>query len=95
MKFVFNALYIDELYNLNDDPYEMDNLIDRSEHRERYKSIMGMVLRFIHATGDTSLINWNYLAMRLTEFGPEIVPELVGQHKNMKNLPHDFLMKQG
>ena len=94
-KFVFYALDIDELYNLNDDPYEMDNLIDRPEHRERYKSMMGMVWRFIHATGDTSLINSNYLAMRLAEFGPEIVPELVGQHKNMKHLPHDFLIKQG
>jgi hypothetical protein len=55
LEFVFNALYIDELYNLNDDPYETDHLIDRPEHRDRYKSMTGMVWRVIHATGDTSL----------------------------------------
>ncbi len=69
-KFVFNGFDFDELYNLETDPYEMENLIGRPEHRDRYRSMMAHTWQWIRDTGDQALAESDYLAMRIAEFGP-------------------------
>ena len=51
-KFVFNGFDFDELYNLDDDPHELDNLADRSEHEPRMKAMMAEMWRIMHTTGE-------------------------------------------
>jgi choline-sulfatase len=69
-KFVFNGFDFDELYNLADDPWEMTNLVARSEHAERVRRMMTDVWRRMHETGDTTILNTHYHSMRFAAVGP-------------------------
>jgi hypothetical protein len=43
-----------ELYDLNTDPYEMNNLIDTSEHNTRIHDLTDRIRRWQEETGDRS-----------------------------------------
>ncbi len=69
-KFVFNGFDFDELYNLADDPWEMENLISKPEHTDRVKQMMAGIWHRMHETGDTTLLNSHYHSMRFAAIGP-------------------------
>ena len=54
-KFVFNGFDYDELYNLDDDPYEMNNLIDIPEYEDVVKQLCKQMWDTIKKTNDHSL----------------------------------------
>jgi arylsulfatase A-like enzyme len=53
-KYIFNENDMDELYDLQSDRYEMNNLIDSAEHRERLANMRGKLRAWQAATGDNS-----------------------------------------
>ncbi len=69
-KFVFNGFDEDELYDLEEDPYEKRNLIDEERHRVRAEAMMTEVWRRMAETGDYSLLNSDYFPLRVGLVGP-------------------------
>ena len=69
-KFVFNGFDYDELYNLEKDPYEMNNLASKDEYVEVVRKMAGQMWRVIKETGDRSLLKSDYPILRLAPFGP-------------------------
>ncbi|MEM7530793.1 MAG: sulfatase-like hydrolase/transferase [Chloroflexota bacterium] len=79
-KYVFNGFDFDELYNLADDPYEMNNLLTDNQvadpaHAERLKTMVKLLWKRIGETGDHSLFNSHYPVLRVAPYGPMIVKE--------------------
>ncbi len=69
-KFVFNGFDFDELYNLADDPHELNNLAADAAHTERMKSMMAEQWRIMHATNDRALLETHYAPVRIAVVGP-------------------------
>ena len=63
------------LYNLNDDPYEMNNLIDYPEHQDIVRKLTAQMWKVIKETNDHSLYKTHYPVLRLAPFGPDISEE--------------------
>ena len=61
----------DELYDLENDPLEMQNLAQRSEHRARVERMMTKMWSFIRRSGDRILLETHYMPLRLAAVGPE------------------------
>ncbi|MFW5858210.1 MAG: choline-sulfatase, partial [Planctomycetota bacterium] len=70
-KFVFNGFDFDELYHLDEDPYELDNRVDDPACRERLKAMTRRMWATAEATGDHSLRNSNYPILRVAACGWE------------------------
>ncbi len=71
-KFVFNGFDFDELYNLEDDPYEMTNLAEAPEHQEVLQHMCALMWKYVDRTDDRSLKNSHYPILRVAPFGPNI-----------------------
>lgn len=69
-KFVFNGFDFDELYNLDDDPWEMVNLAADPRHAEDVQRMMRLYWHYARTTGDTPLAETLYPALRLGAVGP-------------------------
>jgi choline-sulfatase len=67
---VFNGFDFDELYDLENDPFEMTNLIGSSEHQQRADEMMRSIWKTIRETGDRSLNETHYFSMRMGRVGP-------------------------
>ena len=72
---MMNGFDFDELYNLDDDPYEMTNLIYVVEHRDQLRNLTKYMWQVIRDTGDRALWNSQYPVLRVAPFGPEILKE--------------------
>ena len=72
-KLVWNGFDFDELYNLDDDPYEMSNLIDDHVNEEIVQSLMHYAWQRIKDTNDPALWNSHYPVLRLAPYGPNIL----------------------
>ena len=86
-KLVWNGFDFDELYNLDDDPNEMSNLIDDHAYAETVQSLMRYAWERIKETGDKALWNSHYPVLRLAPFGPNILednPRLSGSAPKMR-----------
>lgn len=64
MKYVFNCGDIDELYDLETDPYEKINLIDREEYRVALLDMRGELEAWMLAHNDNLIFDYRYLRMR-------------------------------
>ena len=73
-KFVFNGFDFDELYNLDDDPWEMQNLAADPAYAEQHRAMMRLYWDYARHTGDTPLSETLYPALRLGIVGP-LVPD--------------------
>lgn len=69
-KFIFNGFDWDELYNLADDPFEMNNLARDPAHADRVKHMMSQIWKNIIRTDDRPLANAVYVGLRPTVCGP-------------------------
>ena len=69
-KFVFNGFDEDELYNLADDPHELCNLTSVPSQQQRIADMMALVWQYIERSGDTTLAETHYSAMRMAIVGP-------------------------
>ncbi len=74
-KFVLNGFDFDELYNLEEDPYELTNLAADPAYRERVQSMMTLAWQRIRDTGDHALLNTQYPALRIAAVGPMLLDE--------------------
>jgi len=71
-KLVFNGFDRDELYHLDDDPFEMNNRIDDPHCAEKLRDMCRQMWKTIRATGDHSLLKSDYPSLRLAPYGPNI-----------------------
>lgn len=69
-KFVFNGFDYDELYNLENDPHELDNLARDPAWGRLLRSMMTQIWQYAIATGDRALTETHYPPMRLAVVGP-------------------------
>jgi choline-sulfatase len=69
-KFVFNGFDFDELYHLDDDPWEMHNLADDPAHADTLRRMTQLYWQYARTTGDTPLAETLYPALRLGTVGP-------------------------
>ena len=69
-KFVFNGFDFDELYNLEDDPGEMNNLAEQADYTDQLRAMTALMWQKIEATGDHSLAGSNYPPLRVAPYGP-------------------------
>jgi len=67
-KYVFNGFDDDELYDLQNDPHEMHNLVDRVDMEPVKRQLCRRMWRFAHDEGDM-LLN-GYITVGLVPFGP-------------------------
>jgi len=70
-KYVHNGFDFDELYNLDDDPYEMNNLAGDPNHDPDLRRLSALMWKKVRETGDHSLLNTTYPPLRLAPYGPE------------------------
>lgn len=69
-KLVWNGLEFDELYNLDDDPQELHNCIDKPDCAEQVRTMMRQVWKIIKDTDDHAVGNAVYPPLRLAPYGP-------------------------
>jgi arylsulfatase A-like enzyme len=70
-KYVFNGFDRDELYNLETDPYELENLAHKPENRSTLAQMAGRMWQTIRDTGDDNMLNAQYGMFRFAPVGPE------------------------
>jgi len=70
-KLIFNGFDFDELYDLDNDPNELNNLIDRPECQEISKQLHKKLWAKLDETGDHSLARSAYPILRLATYGPK------------------------
>ena len=71
-KLVWNGFDFDELYNLDDDPYEMHNRINDSTCVPHVRRLMAQAYRVMRNTNDHPLLGAQYPMLRAAPFGPKI-----------------------
>jgi arylsulfatase A-like enzyme len=71
-KLVFNGFDFDELYNLDQDPFEMHNLAGDPTCEDRLRAMAAQMWRVVRDTGDHSLYNSHYPILRVAPYGPLI-----------------------
>lgn len=69
-KFVFNGFDFDELYHLEQDPWEMTNLAPDPAYARELERMTQLYWRYARETGDTPLSETLYPALRLGVVGP-------------------------
>ena len=69
-KLVHNGFDYDELYNLADDPSEMNNLAQEPACAEQLQAMTRKMWQFVVDSGDHSLYNTHYPSMRIAAAGP-------------------------
>lgn len=73
-KLVFNGFDFDELYNLDDDPYELHNVAAETGNRKILEELYRIMWEKIRQTDDNSLYHCSYPAMHIPEYGPALQP---------------------
>jgi arylsulfatase A-like enzyme len=71
-KYVHNGFDFDELYNLDDDPHEMNNLAAEPAYQDRLVQMAGRMWQRIRETGDHSLLETTYPILRMAPVGPQV-----------------------
>jgi arylsulfatase A-like enzyme len=74
-KLVFNGFDFDELYNLDQDPFEMTNLAQDPTYEEQLRAMTAQMWRVVRDTGDRSLYNSHYPILRVAPYGPLIAKQ--------------------
>ena len=72
-KLVWNGFDFDELYNLDEDPYELQNLSEDPAYQNRLRLMMTKAWEKVRETNDWPLLNATYPGLRVAPFGPKIL----------------------
>ncbi len=72
IKYVFNGFDMDELYDLSKDPLEKRNLANLPEYDALLREMSALMWAIVRDTGDRSLYNSNYPALRVASYGPDL-----------------------
>ena len=72
IKYVFNAFSVDELYDLNKDPLEKENLVDDSEYADVKHEICKLLWDRVVKTDDWSFRDAQYCMHRILPSGPNL-----------------------
>jgi arylsulfatase A-like enzyme len=70
-KFVFNPFAEDELYNLAEDPHELQNLAERPEQAHRVRALQSAIWERARTTGEHGLADAQYFTMQFAAVGPD------------------------
>ncbi len=70
-KYVYNGFDFDELYDLNRDPYELNNLIHDPQFRETAVTMAREMWAKVKESRDLSLLDSEYFMYRFAPVGPE------------------------
>ena len=70
-KFVFNGFAQDELYRLDQDPDEMQNLAADPACTDRVEAMTRLMWAYVRRTGDHTLLHSQYPVLRLATVGPD------------------------
>ena len=70
LKYVFNGFDFDELYDLEEDPYELTNLVPDPEHADILRQMAARMWQRIHETDDLNMYNSHYGMFRYAPVGP-------------------------
>lgn len=71
-KLCWNGFDYDELYNLEEDPFEMINRIDDAAADKALRGLMAYAWQVVRDTGDHALLDSAYPILRLAPFGPGV-----------------------
>lgn len=69
-KYIFNPVSRDELYNLAEDPSEINNLAEDSDSKEILNNMARVMWRNMERIGDTTLLESGYATTRTAPLGP-------------------------
>ena len=69
-KYIFNPGGVDELYDLNEDPFELNNLASDKDSRSVLIAMATTMWEEVDRIGDTTLLNSNYPTLRTAPIGP-------------------------
>jgi arylsulfatase A-like enzyme len=69
-KLCWNGFDFDEIYNLDEDPHEMNNRIDDKTADVQVRALMRYAWQVVRDTGDKALLNSQYPILRLAPYGP-------------------------
>lgn len=72
-KFVFNGFDFDELYNLDQDPHETNNMAESPDCQEKLKQMTLQMWQHVKETGDHTLLNCHYPTLRIAPYGPGLL----------------------
>ena len=70
VKYVFNRIDFDELYDLKADPYEMTNLASDPAYEEMLRQMATRIWRRVHETDDFDLAQSHQGRLRHAPVGP-------------------------
>jgi arylsulfatase A-like enzyme len=70
LKYVFNAFDYDELYDLEKDPFEMQNLVNDPSYQDLKTEMCKKMWQIVCDTDDTSLADATYYLMRFAPIAP-------------------------
>jgi len=70
MKYVFNAFDEDELYDLERDPHELNNLNHHPDYEQKRRELCEKMWEIIKDTDDTTMADAEYYLMRFAPVGP-------------------------
>jgi len=69
-KMIFNGFDFDELYNLEEDPAEMNNLAHDEQYQDLVQDLVARIWRIIRDSGDRAILETHYYPMRFAAVGP-------------------------
>lgn len=75
-KYVFNGFDEDELYDLEEDPHELRNLIGEPSRRPIVEALAARMWAIARQTGDRNLLGAHYGVLRFAPVGPEAAGEV-------------------
>jgi len=70
LKYVLNAYDFDEMYDLEADPAELNNVVDDPAYADSKREMLKGIWRMVHRTGDATLANAEYWTLRFFDLGP-------------------------
>jgi arylsulfatase A-like enzyme len=73
LKYVMNAYDFDEMYDLCEDPAELENIAEDPSRVAEKEALLKRIWSKIHETGDTTMANAHYWSLRFFDLGPDCV----------------------